>query len=793
MQIWPTKKIVSFPSPTQSRPAPVKCEVCGNPVHAGATCLNCGLRLIDLALASGADSDFEVVQRPLEYDAAPTPVARMRYAHYELCQRADGSPWELGRGGMGITYQAKDVQLGSLVALKIIAPGRLDGTKFTDRFLLEARTAARLRHPNIASIHHLGLQEDGCFYAMEYIEGESLEECIQNHGALPPTAALNLVLQCARGLSTAHGQGFIHRDLKPSNIMLMSTFHGADLDEPTVKLIDFGLAKAFEEETVSDNFCHGYFAGTPHYASPEQLAGWHVDARSDIYSLGMCLWFMLVGKVPVSNTTSDGQQIYPPSWTFLTAELAKRVPTPVLALVKSMISPEPGSRPQSASELIKTVQTCLSMLSRRRSSFRWIVLPVTVVAITAATFAARSYATNNHTAPATMPDVTQAEARALCAEGNEHRFKLTKQYNLQAIECYLKAIKLCPDFADAHAALASAYLQNVCRFNGPVSQQEDALASARRAIALDKNSPAGFTALGEILTVQGLHWEALAQFHRALELNAEFAPAMRGFSLLWSTVGQPQRGLAWAKAAVKIEPAQAVGWNAAAAACVDLCADEQAEKFYKRCLEINPVWIPAHCGLVHLHLLQGRFAQARQDYILLESIDSNLLLPLTLKAQIALFSGDYSEAELLYRRLLTMKREGFVHYFSSISYLSALGYLRCRAGDRLEGERYLVDAATLHLEDSEGPQAIYDLAAIRSIQGRTEEALGLLQQAISSGWMDYRATHLDPRFEALRGQTAFQQMLEALKGHVEQMKNESDILCLKPLSIADYKVKPSAD
>ena len=207
---------------------------------------------------------------------------------------------------------------------------------------------------------------------------------------------------------------------------------------------------------------------------------------------------------------------------------------------------------------------------------------------------------------------------------------------------------------------------------------------------------------------------------------------MGGFAQLWSTVGQPQRGLPWAKAAAGIDPAQTNSWNAAADASVDLCADQQAEEYYRRCLEINPAWMSAHCGLVHLHLLQGDFAQARRDAATAESIDPGLILPLTLEAQIALFSGEYTEAEAFYRRLLTMKRDGSVHYYSSITYLSALGFLRRQAGDRLESDALLAEAEELHRKDSEGPQAIYDLAAIRAIQGKTEEALSLLQQAVAS-------------------------------------------------------------
>ena len=189
---------------------------------------------------------------------------------------------------MGITYKATDTYLNRPVALKIINARRLGGTRARDRFLLEARTAAGLRHPNIASIFHLGPGQEDCFYAMEYIEGETLEARVNREGPLPYCLALSIVVQSARALRTAHTHRFIHRDIKPTNIMLVGAQNQAD-DEILVKLIDFGLAKAAADEAAGEAISDPYFAGTPHYASPEQLRSGVVDARSDIYSLGMCL------------------------------------------------------------------------------------------------------------------------------------------------------------------------------------------------------------------------------------------------------------------------------------------------------------------------------------------------------------------------------------------------------------------------------------------------------------------------------------------------------------------------
>ena len=174
----------------------------------------------------------------------------------------------------------------------------------------------------------------------------------------------------------------------------------------------------------------------------------------------------------------------------------------------------------------------------------------------------------------------------------------------------------------------------------------------------------------------------------------------------------------------------------------------------------------------------------------MESIDPGSILPLTLRAQVNLFNGKYAEAETDYRRLLTLNRSGFVTYYGGISYLSALGLLRFKANDISEGKTLLQEAAQLHASDSDGPQTIYDHAAIRATEGKKGAALALLRQSITAGWMDYRVTQIDPRFEALRDDPAFGQMLSDLSQHVVSMRAVAETLCSKPLTINDYPVRP---
>src|SRR4029453_16036153 len=213
---------------------------------------------------------------------------------YEIDCYADGSLYELGRGAMGITYRATDTSLQRKVALKIIKTDIAErSADARERFIREARAAAALRHENIAVIHQFGMRlETGqYFYAMELIEGETLDDRVRRTGPLDARTTVHIAQQVTSALAAAEKCGLIHRDLKPANLMLLS----ADDDEvvamslravPTVKIIDFGLAKAIHTQTDPKSLTHDRFVGTPAFASPEQFEHSALDVRSDIYSLG---------------------------------------------------------------------------------------------------------------------------------------------------------------------------------------------------------------------------------------------------------------------------------------------------------------------------------------------------------------------------------------------------------------------------------------------------------------------------------------------------------------------------
>ena len=191
------------------------CSICGNE-FAGAMefCPVCMLRK---ALAEGVESG----ESSFEEAVKPTPEqAVQRFEHYELVTGQDRKPVELGRGAMGVTYKAFDVDLHCLVTLKVISERYLGDESARLRFLREARAAASVRHPNVASVLHLGRTGSSYFYAMEFVEGETLEQLVRCSGRLKAKPALEIISQVTAGLAAVHEQNLVHRDIKPSNVMV---------------------------------------------------------------------------------------------------------------------------------------------------------------------------------------------------------------------------------------------------------------------------------------------------------------------------------------------------------------------------------------------------------------------------------------------------------------------------------------------------------------------------------------------------------------------------------------------
>lgn len=256
---------------------------------------------------------------------------------------------EIGRGGMGVVYEAEDLSLRRPVALKFLPAELTDSPEARERFVHEARAASLLDNPHICTIHEIGEGGDGrMFIAMALCRGESLRTIIRR-GGLTPAAALSLAAQVAEGLAAAHAAGIVHRDIKPANIMR--------LKDGTLRVTDFGIARI----TASSKTQTGTVMGTPSYMSPEQVAGKKVDGRADLFSLGVMLYEMMTGLKPF-----EGDSIA----TLLFRISSEPHPDPVLkasdrvtpavkAVIDKALQKNPDNRYQRGKDLSADLKECL--------------------------------------------------------------------------------------------------------------------------------------------------------------------------------------------------------------------------------------------------------------------------------------------------------------------------------------------------------------------------------------------------------------------------------------------------
>src|SRR5438552_4847634 len=703
------------------------CAICGRPltqVGPKGECLRC---LADLGFLSGSqelgksDTGRRLTPGPLKYD------------HFEVEVGTGGFPIELGSGAIAITYRARDTVLNSVVALKVIDRKVAQMPGVRSRFLREARAAAQIHHPNVARVSHYGEQDGECFYVMELVEGETLEAKVRREGPMPLALALEVIEQTARALAAAEACGVVHRDTKRSKIMLESD---PGTCAPIVKVIDYGIAKILnpEAERGAEKTQPG-FIGTPAFASPEQFATSEqtkIDTRSDIYSLGVTFWYLLSGRVPfVGRTLNDIRLRQAES---LPVEQLKGldVPARILALLKSMLAPDPKERPQSARELLSAVHRCHTKFSaearsrRRRVVFAaaGAVLVIAAVAIGAWLYQHAQFSGQFERSIAVLPfdNLSGDKEDAYLAEGiqDEILTRLSKIGDLKVISrTSTQHYKSKPEnLREIAKQLGVAHV-----LEGSVQKSAGTVRVNVQLIKAVNNSPVWADTVDRPLT-EILSLESEVAITVADQLRAK--PTDEEAQLIAAKpTGDPQaydaylRGLAYTLRSGGFEPANVI----------------PAQQYLKEAVRIDP-----------------KFALA---WSLLSSVDSAGYITATLPRTVALRDEARIAAETAFRLQPNLgeavSAKAFYHYVFLKDYDTAL--------------RYFEQAARLLPNDSKIPEA---LAFVERRRGRWEQSEAYFN----------RAERLDPRNVRIIGQHAL--LYKILRRFPDALRKYEDVLNITP-------------
>jgi eukaryotic-like serine/threonine-protein kinase len=325
------------------------CPRCGASTEEKRYCIQCGFELQPASLSPVTPIELAVTEAvrtvPASTESADPLLGRTLNQKYLL-----EAP--LGSGGMGTVYRARRLLIGDTVAVKILRPEYAMDDRIVERFRREAQATALLKHPNAVTVYDAGVSEEGLLYfAMEFVEGQTLRDLLRKQGPLIQGAAIAIVQQICAALDEAHRHGVVHRDLKPENILVQQTPNMAH-----VKVLDFGIA-SLGDLTALKLTQSGSVVGTPHYMSPEHCMGEELDGRSDVYGLGILLFEMLTGAVPFNSPTTSAVVVQhvtqpPPPPRSINLSIAPAVEAVVLRALAKQREDRPATAGALAQELV---------------------------------------------------------------------------------------------------------------------------------------------------------------------------------------------------------------------------------------------------------------------------------------------------------------------------------------------------------------------------------------------------------------------------------------------------------
>jgi tetratricopeptide (TPR) repeat protein len=532
---------------------------------------------------------------------------------------------EVGAGGMGVVFKAFDTKLQRTVALKFLSHNP-DCSADRNRLLHEARAASTLDHKNIAAVHSVEEADDGqLFIVMAYYDGVSLAARMRT-SRLSTTETVRVVRQIAEGLGHAHLHNLVHRDVKPSNVILTS--------ENEAKIVDFGLARFVSAGASTQTLS---ISGTLSYISPEQLSGKAVDARTDIWSLGVIAYELLTSRLPFHGETPASTinailQAPPP-------EMGD-APQVLQAIVLRALAKKVEERYQSCNELLRDLSSLdssethsllnisgdgarIHFVSRSHlAGSRWLVrnrrtmglIAALLLAITLGVLAFHRAWMLKREHPTEKVEASNPAAYESYLQGLEYLDRYDKAENLnEAIRLFEITTKADPKFALAFSALGDAYWDKY-RQDGDPRWVQVAAAACQRAAQLNDQLPAVYVTLGRIHDGTGRHDLAFQEFQRALELDHRNADALLGLADAYSNVGRFVDAEETFKKACAMRPENWDGYYRLGAFYFRQSRFADSAIQFRRVIEFLPDHMPAHTSLGTALMSLGQNDEAEREF-----------------------------------------------------------------------------------------------------------------------------------------------------------------------------------